>query len=450
MVATLTTVLWFLVAICILVAIHEFGHFYVARLCGVKVLRFSIGFGHRLFTWKDKHGTEFALSALPLGGYVKMLDEREVDVEEHERHQSYNSKPVWQRIAILAAGPGANFILALAIYLLIFMVRGTVEVTPVIGYIQPGSIAEQAHLEVGQEIVAIDGEPVSSTRDVTLTLLERLGESGEIHFTFRYPDSEFTYEAVANLENWLKDSDAPEPIAGLGISFWTETIVSGTEENSPAAQAGFEAGDIILSVDGQTLYSPTAWVEYVKARPEQTLNVVFERDGAEKMTSLTPALHSDEASGERFGRVGMMLMQRTPKALFHQQEYGFGASIAKSVTETWDTGAFVLLSMKKLIFGEISTKNLSGPIGIAKVAADQAKHGFWAFISLLAHLSVLLGVLNLLPIPILDGGQIFYCVIEWVKGSPLSERVQIVGFQVGMAIMFGVMLIAFYNDILRL
>lgn len=451
MVYSLTLIVWFLVAICLLVAIHEFGHFIVARACGVKVLRFSIGFGKRLLTKTDARGTEFALSAIPLGGYVKMLDEREGDVSPEERHLSYNSKGVWQRIAIAAAGPAANFILAIALYWLIFL-QGTTSLSPTVGKIAEGSIAAQAGLEVGQEILAIDGEPTDSRRAMTLYLLNRLGESGDILFSYKYPDSDFTYESAATLDNWLRGEENPDPIAGLGISFYAPPFppVSLVEEGLPAANAGFEVGDQITAADGQPMDAWGEWVAYVRARPLQSIAVTVKRQNGESVVlDLLP--NEKSAGGETIGYVGMGAAHEPyPESMIRRYRYGVVGAFAKASEETWETSGFVLLSLKKLIIGEISRKNLSGPIGIAKVAADHAEHGFWAFLSFLAHLSVLLGVMNLLPIPVLDGGHIVYCLVEWIKGSPVSEKVQVLGFQVGLAMVLGVMVIAFYNDILRL
>jgi regulator of sigma E protease len=446
----LTIFSWFIVAICILVAFHEFGHFYVARLCGVKVLRFSIGFGYRLIKWTDKSGTEFAISAIPLGGYVKMQGEADGDIAEEDKAQSYNSKTVWQRISIAAAGPGANFILALVLYWFSFYMVGTSSLSPILGNIEPGSVAAQAHLERGQEIIAIDGEATPTRRAVAMHLLHRLGESGDIHFVSKYPNSDLEYETNATLDNWLRGAHAPDPIAGLGLSFFEplyETAIVNVYEGTPAAQAGLMTGDELLELDGIAVVSGNQWMEYVKARPEVAIEMVVGRKGERLSFSVIPEKVVNDA-GETIGRAGVAIPAGSfPKEMIRRHEYGPLAALSESAKESWDTGVFVLVSMKKLILGEISTKNLSGPIGIAKVAADHARHGFWAFVALLAHLSILLGVLNLMPIPILDGGQIVYCLVERFKGSPVSENAQVVGFQVGLIMMLGVMMIAFYNDI---
>jgi len=450
---SLTTIVWFLVSICILVAIHEFGHFYVARRCGVKVIRFSIGFGKRLVRWTDAKGTEFAISAIPLGGYVKMLDEREMDVADEDKPHSFNSKSVGQRIAIAAAGPLANFILALFIYWVSFFFHGTTAYSPVIGAVEPGSIAAQARLEAGQEIISIDGQATPSRRAVGLHLLNRLGETGEIVFTVKYPDSDYKYESKAMLDGWLKGSEAPDPIGGLGLTFYIPSIVpviDSVVEDSAAATAGVLPGDTVVEVDKLAIATWSEWVEYVRARPEVEMTVVVEREGLRVPLSLTPKLLTTE-DGERYGLAGVRVVVPTfPESMVRRKDYGLVDSAGFAGKETWDMAGFVLLSMKKLILGQISTKNLSGPIGIAKVAASHAEHGFWAFLSFLAHLSIVLGVLNLLPIPVLDGGHILFCLVEWVKGSPVSENVQMMGLKMGMIMIFGVMIIAFYNDILRL
>ncbi len=453
MIDSLTTVISFLVAIIILVSVHEFGHFYVARRCGVKVIRFSIGFGKRIFTRKDKYGTEFALSALPLGGYVKMVDEREGEVAEEDKPFSYNSKTVWQRIAIAAAGPLANFLLALLLYWCSHFLQGTTAVSPVIGKVDEGSIAAQARLVSGQEIIAIDGEPTPTRRAVAMYLLNRLGESGSIRFTTKYPESELKYESEATLDNWLRGTEAPDPIKGLGLEFYypqLPKVIDNVLDGSAAQKAGFEAGDILVQMDDKEIDSWQSWVNYVRERPGKQIEVVVERNGQQLDLLLTPE-EIKNAQGEISGRAGVSVKVPTfPEEMIRRHEYGVLDAMTASVKETWKTGVFVLVSMRKLIFGEISTKNLSGPIGIAKVAASHAEHGFWAFIAFLAHLSIVLGVLNLLPIPILDGGHILFCLIEWVKGSPVSDDVQVWGLKMGMIMIFGVMIIAFYNDILRL
>lgn len=448
----LTTVLWFLVALCTLVAVHEYGHFYVARRCGVKVLRFSIGFGARIFSWRGKSGTEYALSIIPLGGYVKMLDEREGPVADSERALAYNQKTVGQRIAIAAAGPLANFALAAVLYWVLFA-QGTSDLSPVIGSVKPGSIAAQAGLEAGQEIVSIDGQVTASRRAVGLHLLNRLGESGSISFTVKYPDSDLVYESRALLQDWLKGVDSPDPIQGLGFEYYyppIKRIVTLVVPDGPASAAGIRVNDEIHAVNGTTMASWREWVDVVQRHPGQEITVSVLRDSERIDLRVTPKPHKTR-SGETIGKVGVAgQVDPFPETMIRRYEYGLGGALLKGFTETWETSGFVLLSLKKLILGEISTKNLSGPIGIAKVAADHARDGIWAFVSLLAHLSVVLGVLNLLPIPVLDGGHILFCLAEWFKGRPLSERSQELGYKLGAVMILSVMMLAFYNDILRL
>lgn len=449
--ALIQTVIWFLVALVILVAVHEFGHFYVARRCGVKVLRFSIGFGKILWRRHDRQGTEYALAAIPLGGYVKMLDEREGEVPEEERHRAFNRKNVWQRIAVVAAGPVANFILAVLLFWLL-MIPGTREPIPIIGDVETGSIAAEAGLESGQEILSVDGEPTPTWQALHQQLLRRLGESGTISFRVKYPESDLQYMSEARLEGWLKGMEEPDPVSGLGLTLDRPTgkpIVGQVVPESPAERAGLQSGDRVLSADGQPMPDWTTWVEYVRERPDEEIQLTVERDGVERSLSVTP--EAVEEAGERFGRVGVGFQpQAWPEDRVREYRYGPVESFVAGVDRTWETAGFVLLSVKKLIVGEISTKNLSGPITIAKVAGDSAQSGWKSFVGFVALLSIFLGVFNLLPIPVLDGGHLMYYFIEVVKGSPVSERAQQIGYQVGLVMVVGLMFLALYNDIMRL
>lgn len=447
----LMTVMWFLIAISILVAIHEFGHFYVARRCGVKVLRFSIGFGPRLLAFSDKRGTEFALSAIPLGGYVKMLDEREAEVAESERAFAYNNKSVGRRIAIAAAGPAANIVLAFLLYWAILL-NGTVAYSPTIGEIKTGSLAEQAGLSVGQEIISVDGQVTESRRDVVLALVNRLGESGEINIVAQHPGDSLTYESPVRIERWMRGTEDPDPLSGLGIQFYYPPLGKTIGQVIPggaAEAAGFQVGDELLEAEGVQLDTWEAWVELVRSNPGNELEVWVARDGEELSLVLTPEPKSE--NGKRHGVAGVGVeLPRMPEDMRKIISYGPVEALFEASRETMEAVNFVFVSLKKLLLTEISIKNLSGPIGIAKVAADQAQYGFWAFLSFLAHVSVVLAVLNILPIPMLDGGHILFCLVEWVKGSPLSERAQMMGIKAGMALLMCVMVVAFYNDILRL
>ncbi len=449
---SLITVVWFLVALGVLVTFHEFGHYYVARRCGVKVLRFSVGFGKPLYTWTGKTGTQYTLAWIPLGGYVKMLDEREGEVPEALRAQAFNSKNVWQRIAIVAAGPVANFILAVLLFWGMLM-PGTTDVAPVIGKVAPESVAAQAGLEAGQEVLAVDGEPVHTWQDLNRVLMHRLGETGPITFVVKYANSSLQYESQAELRGWLKGEEDPDPVKGLGITLWTPEVraeLSQVMEGSPAAEAGLKAGDLLLAADDVLLDDWYALVEYVRARPNVAIDLRYERDGREAVATVTPREVVTD-SGEAIGQVGVMpVSPGWPEEMIRRQEYGVTGAFVRAVDKTWETSAFVLLSVKKLIVGEISTKNLSGPITIAKVAGASAKAGLAYYVGFLALLSVSLGVFNLLPIPVLDGGHLLYYLIEAVKGSPVSEKVQVAGYQIGLVLVMGLMMLALYNDVMRL
>ena len=449
----LQTIASFIVAIIILVTLHELGHFYVARWCGVKVLRFSIGFGKPFCSMTDKHGTEFSLAPIPLGGYVKMLDEREGEVPTELLDQAFTQKGVWQRIAIVIAGPVANFLLAILLYWVIFL-PGITALSPVIGSVEPEGLAQRSGLEAGQEIVAVDGHATPTRREFVEGLIARLGETGDLLLTVKYSDSDLEYEIVVVLDAWLKGSEAPDPIAGLGITLFqpemNEIIVQQVVVGEPAANAGIVEGDKLLSVDGIVIKAWQPWSDYVRARAGQDIDFKLLRDGSQLSVTVTPRAKTD-AADETFGFVGIAPQPVSwPEDMLRRYEYGLFGALLKGVDITWSTSVSVLVSVKKLIVGEISTKNLSGPITIAKVAGDRAEHGLLSYIEFLAMISVFLGVFNLLPIPVLDGGHLLYYLIEVVKGSPVPERVQLAGYQLGMVLVLCLMALAFYNDIMRL
>lgn len=447
----LQTIFGFLVALLILVSVHEFGHYYVARLCGVKVLRFCIGMGKPFWSYTDRHGTEFGLAPIPLGGYVKMLDEREVEVAADERHLSYNSKSVWQRISILSAGPIANFLLAFVIFWILVMASGTTGIAPVIGLVKKGSLADVAGMEIGQEILAVDGVPTSTGQAVMEQLFMRLGETGTLELRMAQPQSDLKFDLVIPLESWLSNAQDPDPASGLGFDFYQRPVVFGDIQPGGAAErAGLHNGDILSTVDGTATERVDALIATIRAAAGKTLVLGVLRDGEPVQVTVVPELKTLD-DGTQAGQIGVALGYGSwPEELIRQQNFGPLRGLDQALNRTLDTSWFVLVSMKKLLVGEISTKNLSGPIGIAKVAGDHARAGFIYFVEFLAILSIYLGVLNLLPIPVLDGGHILYSIAEAIKGSPLSERVQMFGYSLGLVLLAGVMVMAFYNDLLRL
>lgn len=440
-----------LVALGVLVTFHEFGHFWVARRCGVKVLRFSVGFGTPLLRWHDRQGTEFVIAAIPLGGYVKMLDEREGEVPLGQLDQSFNRKSVRQRIAIVAAGPLANFLLALVFFWAVAML-GSQQVRPVIGAVEVGSLAATAGLQVGQEIVAVNGEPTSGWAAVNLQLVRRLGETGTLSVSVRDQGSTADSPHQLVLKDWLRGVEEPNPIAALGIRPWRPAllpVLAQLDPKGPAQAAGLQVGDRLLMLDGERLGEWQQLVDRVQGMPGEPISLSVERDGQQLQVNVTLAARGEGEARTGYLGAGVAGVEWPPEML---REVSFGPleAVAEGFRRTWTMSLLTLDSLKKMLFGELSVKNLSGPITIAKVAGASAESGMGDFLNFLAYLSISLGVLNLLPIPVLDGGHLLYYLVEWVRGRPLSERVQGWGMQIGISLVIGVMLLALINDLGRL
>lgn len=449
---TIYTLAITLFTLALLVTVHEYGHFWVARRCGVRVLRFSIGFGKSLYSWRDKMGTEYSIAIIPLGGYVKMLDEREAEVPEHELDQAFNRKPVLQRIAVVAAGPLANFALAIVAFWFLFM-SGERGYVPVIGGIEAGSVADVAGLEIGQEIVAVDGQITPTWQALSFRLLERIGDTGSIQFAVKYPDSDVIYESNGMLDRWLSEQEQPDLFGGLGIAMYrpeVPPVVDQVVAGGPAADIGMQTGDRVISADGVVMGLWMDWVEYVRARPGQSISLEIERSGRIIDAVIVPQRLTDD-NGDDFGRVGLsVLVPEMPSELLREFKRGPLDALVAGAVRTGELSLFTLSSIKKMAIGLISPKNLSGPITIAKVATASAKSGLESYISFLALLSVSLGVLNLLPIPVLDGGHLLYYTVELLAGRPVPEKIQVIGYQMGLFVIAGVMILALYNDFARL
>ncbi len=447
----LQTVLMALVTLGILVAFHEFGHFWVARRCGIKVLRFSIGFGTPLWKTRDRQGTEYTVAAIPLGGYVRMLDEREGDVAPEDANLAFNRQSVSARIAVVSAGPIANFLLAIAVFWALFL-RGETGLVPVVAQVAAETPAYFAGIEPGQEIVSVDGEETPTVAALSFRLLERLGDTGSIMLGVRYPGSDVVYESEAPIERWLAGQESPSPVTGLGITIDTPPVVplvDSVVEGSPAEAAGFMSEDRVLTADGKPMLLWMDWVEHVRARPGQQIAVTVARGGGEISLTVTP--EAREQGGERIGSVGMLVKApEIPEERIRVFDRGPVEALSAALARTGHLIGFTFESMVKMVQGLISPSNLSGPITIAQVAASSAESGFWSWLSFLALLSISLGALNLLPIPVLDGGHLLFYAVEALTGRPVPEKVQALGYQMGMMLVLSLMAFALYNDVVRL
>ncbi len=429
-----------IVTLGILVTVHEVGHFVIARASGVMVTRFSVGFGPAIWSRYDRHDTEWVIAALPLGGYVRMLDEREAEVPPPLAHRSFNRlSPMW-RIAIAFGGPLANFILAFVVYWVVFVV-GSTDFVPVVAPPERDTPAEVAGFRGGEEIIAVDGTDTTNWSQITMALAARLGDSGEIAIASRTPGATASVERRLAIDHWQQGVDEPDLLAALGLRPTLPAVVGEILPDGPAATAGLEPFDRVVRVDAEIVTDWANWVDLVRARPGRLAMLTIERDGRVIDVPLQVGRREDAGNVYGFAGVG---------ALVREVDYSPWAAVPRAGSETLDKTLLTLSLLKKMVTGLVSTTNLSGPITIAKVAGDSAKSGIESFLGVLALLSISLGVLNLLPIPILDGGHIVFCTAEMVLKRPIPDRVQAVSVQIGLALVGGMMLLALYNDIARL
>ncbi len=440
----------FILALGILVAIHEYGHFWVARKMGVKVLRFSIGFGKPLLKWHDKYNTEYVIAAIPLGGYVKMLDERVDEVPENERHLSFNAKSVQARIAIVAAGPMANFLFAIVALAAMYMV-GVQSVKPVVGSITEGSRAEQAGIMPSEQIIKIGDDTIATWQDATFALMSSLGEQSVPVVVRNENYQEQT--KMLNVEGWKLDQQDVPPLSSLGIVPFrpqaTLTIAAITK-NSAAELANLQVNDTIIAVNGETISDWQQLVNLITQSANKSLQFSVKRQDSINSVTVTPKSRINEHGIEQ-GFLGVApVVQPWPEGYVETRSFGPLDSIARGTQETWRLITLSFDMIGNLITGQVSVKNLSGPVGIAVGAGTSVSYGLVAFLSFLALISVNLGVFNLLPLPVLDGGHLMYYIIELFRKKPVSEKTQEFGFKVGALLLIFLTCFALFNDVSRL
>ncbi len=446
----------FIVAIGILVTIHEFGHYWVAKKLGVKVLKFSIGFGKPL--WSTRRGpdnTEYILAAIPLGGYVKMLGESETDSEElspEEKARAFNHKPVWARALIAFAGPAFNFLLAIGLYWFTYM-AGVPDVKPVINYVKPDSLAQAAGFKAGDRLVSVDGDAVDGWEEFRLYLYDRVLSRGSVNAELVDLD-----DRRKNLTLDLSRLPEKERTPGflekeLGLFVWhpeIKPVIGAVLKDEPAALAGIKSGQTVLKIDGQPVNDWNDLVALIGPKANQSISMTLANaDGSIETVQLTPA--ATDVNGKQIGRVGIGPAPLVfPEELKTTLRYGPVTAAYKAVRQVWRMSAMTLKVLWKMVTLEVSPKQISGPLTIAQYAGQSAQGGLEHFVLFLALISISLGVLNLLPVPVLDGGHLLYYAIEAIKGKPVSEKVMLWGQQLGILALVGLMTLAFYNDITRL
>jgi len=448
-------IFFFIVAIGVLVTFHEFGHYWVARKAGVKVLRFSVGFGKPLFSWRRKTAEgdeiEYVIAAIPLGGYVKMLDEREGEVSELEKSRAFNNQNISKRIAIVFAGPAFNFILAIFLYWLVFMMGTTVD-RPFVGEAEPDSIAASAGFEVQDEVLMVGDAVVNSWNEFRLEILDQGLDGGDLQIRVRARDNNEYTRLLALGDMRLLENEG-DIFKLIGFNQWMPELkaeIGGVVENSAAENAGLRKGDVFLQVDGIAVDQWSTLVEMIRAKPNKAMQFVVLRNGVEEIVTVIPQSRKTTDGEQGFIGAYQHLPEEVLQMLITHIEYSPSEALMNATAKTWDMSTLTLRVLWKMVSGEASLSNISGPITIATYAGVTASIGLVSFLSFLAVISVSLGVLNLLPVPMLDGGHLFYYFIEIIKGSPVSEAFELRGQQVGMAILALLMSVAIFNDLQRL
>jgi regulator of sigma E protease len=439
----------FIMALGILVAVHEWGHFIIARKCGVKVLRFSIGFGKPLYKRITSTGMEFVIAAIPLGGYVRMLDSRVDEVAEQDKAESFDIQPVWKRFAIVAAGPGINFLFAILILMVVAMI-GQDKAKPYIGEINPDSYMAATGIDVGDQIIAIDGADTKTWQAVNIELMRFIGDD-TIPLTVEKPNGQaISYEM--KMPNWKFDPELDNMFTSVGFEpFRTKPnkIIALVLADGPSAQAGLQENDEILKLNGTLMNEWGQIVDYVKPRANETIEVEVLRNGGSKVISVTLG-ELKTATGTE-GRLGISSQVGAyPEAYYFHDKSGPFDALVKGTQDTWRLMTLTVEMLGKFINGDVAVKNLSGPISIAQGAGMSASYGIIVFLGFLALISVNLGIINLLPLPMLDGGHLMYFTAEWITGKPVPDGIQEIGFRIGGVLLFMLMAVAIFNDINRI
>ncbi|KPZ72895.1 Regulator of sigma-E protease RseP [Shewanella sp. P1-14-1] len=443
----------FIVALGILITAHEYGHFWVARRCGIKVERFSIGFGKAIWRKVGQDGTEYVVAMIPLGGYVKMLDERVEDVPEELKDQAFNRKTVWQRIAVVSAGPIANFLFAIVALYLMYLI-GVPSLKPVIDTTRANTPAAQIELKEPMQIVAVSGQKVRNWEEVNLALVGHIGGK-ELDISLVPLSSTTTSEKTYTLDirDWQFDPDKESPIGAMGLGIYRpgiKPVIALVTNGSAAEIAGLQLGDEILKVNGQPYQDWNDFVDVIQTSANKDVNLTIARNNKQLTIIVTPQAQTN-ANGETIGIVGVSPTQIDwPESMRFQLEYGIVDSFAAAADKTWQLVVVSFKMIGKLFTGDVSVKNLSGPISIAQGAGTSADYGLVYFLGFIALISVNLGIINLMPLPVLDGGHLLYYFIEVITGKPVPEKVQDIGFRFGAVMLLLLMSIAIFNDFSRL
>ncbi|EPB0664413.1 sigma E protease regulator RseP [Vibrio alginolyticus] len=452
----MTGILWnlisFIVALGILVAVHEFGHFWVARRCGVKVEKFSIGFGKSIWSKVGKDGTEYSISMIPLGGYVKMVDSRVDEVPEHEKHLAFDKKPLWKRTSIVAAGPIFNFLFAIFAYWLVFLI-GIPAVKPVIGEVTPNSIVAEAGIESGMELKSISGIKTPDWESVNMGLISHIGDDLMTVTLTSVNEVGSEVTKTLDLREWKFDPETQSAMQSLGFAPYTPEVyrvIEQVSQGGAAEKAGVLPGDEVVAIGQQRVTEWKQVVEAVRSNPDTPLELTVLRQGYEQTLTLTPGSR-ELANKEVVGFAGIApKVAEWPESYRFDLQFGVFESIGKAVDKTGQVIGLTISMLKKLIVGDVGLNNLSGPISIAKGAGATADYGLVYFLGFLALISVNLGIINLVPLPMLDGGHLLFFAIEAVIRRPVPEKVQEMGFRIGGAIIFSLMALALFNDFTRL